>query len=237
VPDAYVPTGSEAVSATYMKVVRGLRQHQAAKYFRDPVEWEKLGLLTYPEVVTRPMDLHTVLRKLERRDYPTVELLRADVDLIWDNAILFNGETSWIKKYVDAMRSVSSRKFAEADARGPGLAPKPSFAPRPVSGRPNPGLGNVLIGSASSGGSHFITPQMRLQLLESAIKLRDDERVKLGELAISLCPSAVESVAEGRETKIDVDALDPKSFVKLDMHVRRVLATATAAGAFLLAPR
>ena len=44
------------------------------------------------------MDLLTILRKLENREYETVEALRADVDLIWSNAIAFNGEESWIKK-------------------------------------------------------------------------------------------------------------------------------------------
>ena len=81
------------------------------------------------------------------------------------------------------------------------------------------GVGNVLIGT----GRHFITPQMRLQLLETARNLRDEERVQLGHLAKQLCPSAVEDAADGREIKIDVDALDPRTFLTLDMHVRRQL--------------
>ena len=227
-PSPYVqnlPTGAEAVSQMYTKVVRFMRQHQMAKYFRDPVPWEKLGLATYPEVVKHPMDLLTVLRKLERREYLTVEALRADVDLIWDNCILFNGDTSWMKRYVDAMRSVSARKFAEAAARPLGLVRKPSAVRVGGARPPIGGVGNVPIGN---GGAHFITPQMRLQLLESSVRLRDEERVQLGVLAKDLCPAAVESVAEGRETKIDVDALDPKTFMRLDMHVRRMIAMGAA---------
>ena len=139
-------------------------------------------------------------------------------------------QASWIKKHVDAMRSVSARKFTEAANRPLGLKRTPSSAALrpPGGGRAPPvgGVGNVPIGTA---GGHFITPQMRLQLLESAVRLRDDERVQLGRIAKDMCPTAVEVLAEGRETKIDVDALDPKTFLKLDMHVRRQLAQAALA--------
>ena len=109
--------GAEYVSQVYMKVIRVLRQQHAAKYFKEPVDWQKLKLWNYLEVVTQPMDLLTVLRKLERREYPDVASLRKDVDLIWDNAVLYNGESSWIKKYVDTMRTIASRKFADVAAR------------------------------------------------------------------------------------------------------------------------
>ena len=58
--------------------------------------------------------------------------------------------------------------------------------------------------------------------------MRDEERVKFGVLAKQYCPSAVEAAGDGRETKIDVDALDPKTFLILDMHVRRMLQMAAA---------
>ena len=199
--------------------------------------WEKIGLTNYPLIVATPMDLATVLRKLDGRQYATPEALRADVDLIWNNAEAFNGKESWIMKFVDTMRALAARKFSEAQLRGSAaLVRKPSIvggatggAPaRPVGGRPLVGVGNVKIYNETP---HFITPQMRLQLLESAVKLKDEERVQLGTLARSLCPTAVEAVGEGRvgegrETKIDVDSLTPAAFLRLDMHVRRQLASA-----------
>lgn len=39
-----------------------------------------------------------MLKKLEKRQYPRVGDLRADIDLIWNNAITFNGTQSWIYK-------------------------------------------------------------------------------------------------------------------------------------------
>ena len=218
--------GAEYVTQVYSKVVRILRQQQAAKYFREPVDWQKLKLWNYLEIVTSPMDLQTCLRKLDRREYADVASLRHDVDLIWDNAVLYNGENSWIKKYVDAMRSISARKFAEVAARPPGLLRKPAAAPRPsLPSGTSRGVGNV---PCAVGVAYFITPQMRLGLLENSIKLRDEERVSLVRMAQQLCPNGVESIADGRETKIDVDALDPKTFLRLDTHVRRSLVAAKA---------
>ena len=72
--------------------------------------------------------------------------------------------------------------------------------------------------------------QRRMTAAEEAVKLRDEQRVQLGHMAKQICPAAVEIGADGRETKIDVDALDPPSFLKLDMYVRRLAATANAAG-------
>ena len=220
---AAVAEGREEVTTRYHKVIRLLRQQPAAKYFKDPVDWQKLQLWNYLEVVTSPMDLGTVLRKLEQREYATVAALRADVDLIWDNAITYNGETSWIKKHVDEMRSIASKRFHEAESRPPGLARRPSGgAPRPPP-MVMRGVGNVPV---QSGAAFFITPQMRHQLLDNVVKLRDAERVQVGRVAEQFGSSAVETCADGRETKIDVDSLEPKAFIRLDVHVRSLLAAA-----------
>ena len=98
--------------------MRCSRVQPSAKYFKEPVQWQKLQLWNYLDIVTNPMDLATVLRKLENRDYQSVAALRADVDLIWDNAILFNGEGSWIKKSVPPQPAHSRSKFRVLEAKG-----------------------------------------------------------------------------------------------------------------------
>ena len=212
--------GREEVANRYHNVIRLLRQQPAAKYFKDPVDWQKLQLWNYLEVIERPMDLSTILRKLESLEYETVAALRADVDLVWQNALTYNGPNSWIKKYIDEMRAIASKKFSEAESRPPGLARKPSGVTRapPLSIR---GVGNVPV---QSGAPFFITPQMRQQLLDNVVKLNDDQRVQIGKLAEAFSSHAVETCADGRETKIDVDALEPKTFIRLDVHVRSLLA-------------
>lgn len=114
---ATASNAAEAVSQRYARVVRAFRKLPSAKYFRDPVDWQKLKLWDYRDIVKTPMDLNTVVRKLASRKYETAADLRADVDLIWENAIAYNGSESWIVKYVDVMRRVANRELDQASTR------------------------------------------------------------------------------------------------------------------------
>ena len=44
----------------------------------------------YAEVIKQPMDLSTVLSKIDRHQYETVKEFLYDVDLIWQNALEYN---------------------------------------------------------------------------------------------------------------------------------------------------
>ena len=44
--------------------VYALSVEQDSEFFREPVAWKELGLLDYPIVITKPMDLSTVLLNL-----------------------------------------------------------------------------------------------------------------------------------------------------------------------------
>ncbi len=64
--------------------------------FRDPVDPVALGIPTYFDVIPRKnaRDLKTILSKLNQDKYETIEAFEADLDLMVDNAILFNGADS-----------------------------------------------------------------------------------------------------------------------------------------------
>lgn len=44
----------------------------------------------YAEVIKKPMDLSTVLSKIDLHQYETVKEFLHDVDLIWQNALEYN---------------------------------------------------------------------------------------------------------------------------------------------------
>ena len=112
--------------------------------YKAPVQWEKIGLLDYPNIVKNPMDLSTIAKRLEHlecashparscnpvhpgcnpthqrlqpprtrgcnphapeaatptpRRYANLEELWADLNLMFDNAKLFNGPDSWVTKH------------------------------------------------------------------------------------------------------------------------------------------
>ena len=61
--------GSKAEALRKMnKLVTSLINKQETAPFREPVDWRALELYDYPKIVTRPMDIGTIKRKLESCD-------------------------------------------------------------------------------------------------------------------------------------------------------------------------
>lgn len=78
--------------------------------FRTPVDYLAFGLLDYPSIVRKPMDLGTIRKRLLSDDYQTVEECLSDVQLVWDNCKLYNlkdnvpshllsGSTDWRRNW------------------------------------------------------------------------------------------------------------------------------------------
>ena len=76
------------------------------------MEWEALGLLDYPEIVKRPMDLGTIKNKLENSEYNTEHEVAQDIRLVWSNCMIYNQDGSDFYHLADKF----SRKFEEAYA-------------------------------------------------------------------------------------------------------------------------
>ena len=76
--------------------------HNDSVDFRIPVNWEGIsyltniayGLLDYPTIVKKPMDLGTIQSKLNNGQYLYVEDMIDDIQLIWDNCKLYNSPGS-----------------------------------------------------------------------------------------------------------------------------------------------
>ena len=77
-----------------LKVVCSMLSRNESSVFRDPVDWKSLGLLDYPEIVQKPMDLGTIKKKIENDDYNTVEDIATDIRLVWSNCMLYNRDGS-----------------------------------------------------------------------------------------------------------------------------------------------
>ena len=57
----------------------------------DPVRDEAPG---YFDLVKNPMDLRTIREKLDKGEYSGVEQWKNDVNLVFSNAVLYNGKSS-----------------------------------------------------------------------------------------------------------------------------------------------
>ena len=75
----------------------------------------------------------------------------------------------------------------------------------------------------------MLPPQMRLHLYHNCAALQPRQLRDFRELVRQLCPTAIEDCHHG-EVKIDVDALDFRTFIRVDTWVRlqalQVLTTA-----------
>ena len=62
--------------------------------FREPVDWENLGLFDYPQVIKKPMDLGMVKKKINEGKYKTIHEASDDVRMIWKNCMTYNADGS-----------------------------------------------------------------------------------------------------------------------------------------------
>ena len=65
----------------------------------------------------------------------------------------------------------------------------------------------------------MLTPQMRQHLYSNCAVLHPGQLRKFRDLVRQLCPTAVEDLPHG-EVKIDVDAFDFRTFIRVDTFVR-----------------
>ena len=79
-----------------IQIMDELISREIAGLFVEPVDPVLDDCPDYFDVILHPMDLTTCKDNLEQDKYQTVHQWKADVDLIWDNAILFNGSDSII---------------------------------------------------------------------------------------------------------------------------------------------
>ena len=91
--------------------------------FKDPVDPIELGLDDYFEIVEHPMDLGLVEKKLENGVYKEIESFERDTRLVFENAILFNGNENeigvWARELLDIfndeVKSLQKGKICHVD--------------------------------------------------------------------------------------------------------------------------
>ena len=106
---------------TCARVIRNFIKTEAAYYFREPVDPEMMNCTNYLDVVKQPMDLSTLLRRIETRELTTTLEVWEASKLIWDNCRLYNPESNAIvnicnfaeSQFVAAWRAEGLHKMVE----------------------------------------------------------------------------------------------------------------------------
>ena len=163
-PISLVSTGPALISSV-KAIVKSLLSHALSGPFREPLDWQKAGLTTYPDVIKTPMDLGTIMRKLEESVYTNVAGIKCDLELVWDNCITFNGRESWVGKHAGQLRDFTARKFSQAKLTDDQLLSNETGAP------PGP--------ASEAAAASALTSEVRLTLaLALALTLTRARRLK-----------------------------------------------------------
>jgi Bromodomain len=110
-------------------VLAWLSRQAKAGPFAEPVDPVALNIPSYPLIVKHPMDISTMREKLENGQYssilpgetkginPVSKMLngpfRKDLELIFDNAMLFNPPDDWIYQAAAQLKKNTLKKIAE----------------------------------------------------------------------------------------------------------------------------
>jgi hypothetical protein len=109
-------------------LLKALLKHPSSGPFRVPVDPEVHYAPNYFNVIKRPMDLGTALGKLRSGAYATLKEMRDDVELVFENAMIYNPPLHKVHKTAVTLRTVFHQDLAAVVARCLGQPPPPSLA-------------------------------------------------------------------------------------------------------------
>lgn len=73
-----------------------LTKHASAMIFNQPVDPDQLGIKDYFDIIVKPMDFGTIKENLKKHTYFTMRNFLEDVELVFENCLLYNGENSQV---------------------------------------------------------------------------------------------------------------------------------------------
>lgn len=73
------------------RLLTTLQRNQKAYIFAHPVDYKKLKIEDYPNIVKNPMDFSTVKTKLKEHKYARIQDFMDDMELVFYNCRLYNG--------------------------------------------------------------------------------------------------------------------------------------------------
>ncbi|KAG0147815.1 hypothetical protein CROQUDRAFT_655590 [Cronartium quercuum f. sp. fusiforme G11] len=95
-------------------ILKMLIDHPTGVWFRLPVDPIKDGAPTYLEEIQNPMDLSTMLKKIDLNEYKYQNELYEDFNLIVSNCLKFNGKESEIYKTVLILESIWLKEWEKS---------------------------------------------------------------------------------------------------------------------------
>mmetsp|Transcript_26784 Transcript_26784/g.62852 ORF Transcript_26784/g.62852 Transcript_26784/m.62852 type:complete len:213 (-) Transcript_26784:90-728(-) len=115
-------SGMMEAMAACKRVHTAVMNNKDAGPFLEKVDWEAWGLLDYPVIIKQPMDLGLVQRKLDNGEYESPMQYAADVNLVFDNCMVYNQDDSEYYQMAGRLKKVFAAKFSKVKWEG-GVGP------------------------------------------------------------------------------------------------------------------
>lgn len=80
------------------RMILALMRIKEAWIFLDPVDPEKFGVSDYLDIIKKPMDFGTIKENLKKHFYRSMRQFLEDVELVFNNCYLYNGEASHVSQ-------------------------------------------------------------------------------------------------------------------------------------------
>ncbi|KAJ8115053.1 hypothetical protein OPT61_g3214 [Boeremia exigua] len=122
--------------------IRNTKKIKVSLAFKDPVDPVVLNIPSYPQIVTKPMDLSTMEGKLKENRYTYVREFMEDLDQMIENSELFNNKQHPVTQAGYNLRAYFLKGMGKMprgtvdDAPRPAKAKKPSVSTAPKAARP-----------------------------------------------------------------------------------------------------
>ena len=94
------------------KGLQNLKRLKDALPFNQPVDYVTLNIPTYPDVISKPMDLRTIEEKLKADQYASVGAYTADFNQIVENAVIFNGPEHPVTKSAYTIKAAFDKQLS-----------------------------------------------------------------------------------------------------------------------------
>lgn len=92
-------------------ILKKLMGHEDGWIFNEPVDAVKLSLSDYHSVIKKPMDLGTIKRKLDKKQYASLSEFADDIRLTFNNAMTYNPQGNDVHQAAYALLTIFQRDW------------------------------------------------------------------------------------------------------------------------------
>lgn len=139
-------------------------------HFREPVNALTYNAFTYYQVIRQPMSIREVLDNLSRGHYTSLATAEADVTLIWQNAIQFNGPTSSIAREAEGCQAALKQLREDLENDKLVSAEEASEVMGEILGITHPGIRDELSELLTKRWPHLLTEDQELKMDELRVR-------------------------------------------------------------------